>query len=127
MSGIDGMILKTVNGGETWEMLPAVTDLALYTVFIKDGKGWAVGDKGAYLVSDDGGATWQRREDVIKTKQGLRDVFFSSLQKGWVVGAAGTVVHTEDGGTSWEFRSGLSYAMEFFKMPKALEFGGGVE
>ena len=44
----------------------------------------------------------------------------------WVSGHEGTYAKTLDGGESWEFRSGLSYAMEFFKMPKALEFKGMV-
>jgi photosystem II stability/assembly factor-like uncharacterized protein len=86
-----------------------------------------VGDKGTYLFSDDGGNTWEMTDEVIKSKQAFRDIYFSSPQKGWAVGAGGSVIHTTDGGKTWEFRSGLSYAMEFFKMPKALEFGGGVE
>ncbi len=52
--------------------------------------------------------------------------FSSSADSGWAVGMAGTVVHTADGGKTWEFYSGLSYAMKFFVMPKALEFKGMV-
>ena len=125
--GIDGTIGRTENGGESWDILDSPTDLTLYTVFIKDKMGWIVGDKGAYLFSSDNGKTWELKEGVIKTRFKLRDVFFSSPQKGWIVGAIGTVVHTEDGGMTWAFRSGLSYAMEFLKMPKVLEFGGGTE
>jgi photosystem II stability/assembly factor-like uncharacterized protein len=125
--GIEGTMIRTTDGGKTWEVLPLATKDTLYTVFIKYGKGWAVGDKGTYLISDDGGSTWEMPEEVIKSKQPFRDIYFSSPQKGWAVGFAGSVVHTTDGGKTWEFRSGLSYAMEFFKMPKALEFGGGVE
>ncbi|MCP4717512.1 MAG: hypothetical protein GY868_20515 [Deltaproteobacteria bacterium] len=125
--GIDGTIGRTTNGGKTWSILDSPTDQTLYTVFVRDAQGWIVGDKGAYLVSVDGGQTWDLKEDVIKTRLKLRDVFFSSPRKGWVVGASGTVVNTTDGGGTWEFCSGFSYAMDFFQMPKVLEFGGGVE
>jgi len=125
--GIDGTIGRTEDGGETWDILDSPTDLTLYTVFMKGKFGWIVGDKGAYLQSSDYGKTWALKEGVIKTRFKLRDVFFSSPEKGWIVGATGTVVHTDDSGMTWEFRSGLSYAMEFLQMPKALEFGGGTE
>ncbi len=124
--GIDGTMLRTTDGGGTWTVLPAQTDLALYTIFLRDGRGWAVGDKGVYLMSIDGGNTWQVQQEVIKTKFPFRDVCFSSAQKGWIGGAGGTVVHTTDGGSAWQFYSGLSYAMDFFEMPKALEFKGMV-
>jgi len=126
ISGIEGTLLRTQDGGTTWEILPTGTSLSLYTVFVKYGKGWIVGDKSAYLKSEDGGATWKIHDEVIKTKAALRDVFFSSADSGWAVGRTGTVVHTTDGGRTWEFFSGLSYAMEFFVMPKALEFKGMV-
>lgn len=124
--GIDGIILHTADGGLTWESVPTDTELTLYTVFLKANNGWAVGDRGAYLRSDDGGMSWQPQEEVITSKQPFRDVYFSSPEKGWIVGAAGTVVHTADGGKTWAFLSGLSYAMEFFQMPEALEFKGMV-
>ena len=124
--GIDGTLIKTGDGGATWSLLPPVTQNTLYTVFIKFGKGWVVGDKGAYLMSEDGGATWQLQQEVIKSKQAFRDIFFSSPTNGWAVGGAGSVIHTTDGGKTWTFCSGLSYAMEFFEMPPALEFKGMV-
>lgn len=126
ISGIEGTLLKTQDGGDTWEILPTGTSLSLYTVFVKYGKGWIVGEKGAYLMSEDGGSTWTIYDDAIKSRAALRDIFFSSADSGWAVGMGGTVVHTADGGRTWDFFSGLSYAMKFFEMPKALEFKGMV-
>ncbi|MCP4625300.1 MAG: hypothetical protein GY850_17540, partial [bacterium] len=125
--GIDATIGRTVDGGATWELLPTGIDFTLYTIHIAGGKGYSVGDKGAYLESPDGGLTWELKTDVIKSKLPFRDVCFSSPSMGWVVGKSGTVVRTADAGVSWEFLSGLSYTMDFFSMPKALEFGGGTE
>ncbi|MEI6126159.1 MAG: YCF48-related protein, partial [Pseudomonadota bacterium] len=126
ISGIEGTLLKTQDSGDTWEILQTGTSLSLYTVFVKYGRGWIVGDKGAYLMSEDGGSTWKLYDDAIKTRAALRDIFFSSPDSGWAVGMGGTVVHTADGGRTWEFFSGLSYAMKFFEMPRALEFRGMV-
>ena len=125
--GIEGTIIATKDGGISWNQIPPVTDYTLYTIFIKDKKGWAVGDKGAYLMTEDGGTTWAYDETIIKSKQPFRDIYFTSLKNGWIAGGAGTVIHTIDGGKTWAFRSGLSYAMNFFQMPKGLEFGGGTE
>jgi photosystem II stability/assembly factor-like uncharacterized protein len=125
--GIDGTIIRTTDGGQTWEELSSGTGKTLYTIFIKYGKGWIVGDKGTYIMSNDNGKTWELQKEVIKSKWPFRDIYFSSPQNGWAVGQGGSVIHTTDGGKTWEFRSGISYAMDFFEMPKALEFGGGVE
>jgi len=125
--GMESTIMHTSDMGKTWNQIPVKSELALYTIFFKDNVGWAVGDSGNYVRSEDNGRTWVVQEEVIKSKFWFRDVFFSSPDKGWVVGQAGTVVRTNDGGKTWEFRSGLSYDMDFFEMPKALEFGGGTE
>ena len=93
-------------------------------MYKRQGKGRAIGDKGAYLVSNDNGETWQLKEGLIKSKMWFRDVAFSSPDKGWVVGQAGVVASTNDGGETWQFHSGLSYDMDFFEMPKALECRG---
>jgi photosystem II stability/assembly factor-like uncharacterized protein len=125
--GMNAAIMHTSDMGKTWNQLPVDSKLALYTIFFKDNLAWAVGDMGLYLTSEDSGKTWSVHDEVIKSKFWFRDVFFSSPTKGWVVGQAGTVVRTNDSGKTWEFRSGLSYDMDFFEMPKALEFGGGTE
>lgn len=122
LAGIDGTIIHTADGGATWQQLAVPIKEGIYSLCIRDGKGWAVGDKGTYLTSSDSGMTWQLVEDTIKTKQWLGGVHFTDTQKGWATGSGGTIVRTTDGGATWTFLSGLSYAMEFFQMPKALEF-----
>ncbi len=120
--GLEASILRTTDGGQTWDYMQTESQYALYTLMLKDGKGWAVGDKGAYLISEDNGETWHLKEGLIKSKMWFRDISFSSPDKGWVVGMAGIVVGTNDGGQTWPFHSGLSYDMDFFEMPKSLEF-----
>ncbi len=125
--GMEGLIMRTSDGGKTWQVQQTDTDLAFYSIQVKGDRGWAVGDRGNYALSEDGGVTWRIMDNSIKTKMWFRDVSFSTPLNGFVVGMAGTVVHSTDGGETWEFYSGLSYDMDFFEMPKALEFGGGTE
>ena len=109
--GMDGIILKTENGGKLWRKLETDFDTPLYSIAIKGKKGWIVGKEGYYLISEDGGETWEVKDDVIKTRFWLRDVSFSDENNGWVVGARGTVARSTDGGKSWELISGMSYDM----------------
>jgi len=111
--GMDGIILKTENGGEKWRKLETNCDVPLYGIDIKGNRGWVVGKEGYYLLSIDGGETWEVKDGVIKTRFWLRDVAFSVENKnnGWIVGAMGTIAHTTDGGKSWELFSGMSYDM----------------
>lgn len=109
--GMDGIILKTENGGKQWRKLETGFDTPLYGIAIKGEKGWIVGKEGYYLLSEDGGETWEIKDDVIKTRFWLRDVAFSDENNGWIVGATGTVVRSIDGGKNWELISGMSYDM----------------
>jgi len=124
ISGLDATIMRTTDGGKTWQFMQTKSQLPLYTLEVKNGKGWAIGDKGAVLLSEDNGETWHLMEGLITSKMWFRDVSFSSPDKGWIVGQAGIVTSTNDGGKTWQFHSGLSYDMDFFEMPKALEFRG---
>ena len=96
------------------------TDI-LYNIMVKGGRGWAVGSQGTYLLSRDGGKTWQKQGEAIKSKLTFANVYFTNPENGWIVGASGTVVKTADGGETWDFYSGLSYEFEGMKMPEGLE------
>jgi photosystem II stability/assembly factor-like uncharacterized protein len=117
MSGIDGIILRTLDAGATWKAVPSNTDLAIYSITFKGNRGWGVGSKGNYIRSEDGGATWQPVLDEIKTRFWLNDVAFATVDKGWVIGARGGVFETDDGGKTFTWRSGITYAMPELKMP----------
>jgi photosystem II stability/assembly factor-like uncharacterized protein len=71
--GIDGLVVRTVDGGAHWEVergerevesLERVgspkSEVALYDIEIRGRKGYAVGDVGNLLVSEDAGETWTR-------------------------------------------------------------------
>ena len=110
--GMDGIILKTENGGSDWRKIDSRCNVPLYSIAIKGNRGWIVGSEGHYLLSRDGGESWEVRDGVIKTRFWLRDVSFSDEDNGWIVGSMGTVVRTTDGGETWNLISGMSYEME---------------
>lgn len=71
--------------------------------------GWAVGDRGVILHTDDGGASWTRQPSGVACR--LRSVCFVDERNGWAVGgesipqtdrSRGVVLRTTDGGTSWQ-------------------------
>ncbi len=52
-----GMILETTDGGENWTTQLEDLSAPLNAIYFKDGFGWAVGEKGYVLKTNDG-ATW---------------------------------------------------------------------
>jgi photosystem II stability/assembly factor-like uncharacterized protein len=98
----------------------------LNAVFFVDGKnGWAAGDKGLCVATDDGGMTWHKLD--MRSSATLRGIFFRDAKTGWICGDsdpnapqarghiviggsrpanASTVFRTPDGGKTW-FRSDL--------------------
>ena len=70
--------------------------------FLPDGKnGWAVGQWGTILHTEDGGSNW----DWQGTGKGnLWSVQFIDPKLGWAVGDDGSL-HTEDGGRKWQVQS----------------------
>jgi photosystem II stability/assembly factor-like uncharacterized protein len=85
----------------------------LHSVFFLDqARGWAVGSKGALLVTVDGGLTWKIRSKP--TEDSLQDIYFTGERDGWVVCEANIyelktkdqprtyLLHTIDGGATWE-------------------------
>ena len=105
-TGMDGIIIKTEDGGKTWKRLDTEAEFTIYKIYIEANKGLAIGDRGEYLVSNDGGNTWKKLEDIIRTRFWLRDMVFTDASHAWIVGAFGTILHTKDGAITWEKLSG---------------------
>ncbi|MBI5020897.1 MAG: T9SS type A sorting domain-containing protein [Ignavibacteriales bacterium] len=95
-------ILKTTNGGLTWQVTPKAAGFIepLYAVqFINGSIGYAGGESGRILKTTDAGATWFPQNTPV-----FRDIYalsFSSPQTGWAVGSQGLILRTTDGGLTW--------------------------
>jgi len=106
-TGLDGIVIKTDDGGKNWHLLTTGAEYAIYKICVIGSKGWAIGDRGEYLASSDGGNTWSRPENKLRTKFWLKDMVFFDENNGWIVGAYGTILKTDDGGQNWNMLSGI--------------------
>lgn len=105
-----GYILRSFNGGETWDILEHYEDLnGLYAVvFTDDSTGTVVGAGGTILHTTDGGENWSGQPSG--TTKDLWDIFFLNPDTAVVVGGTssgdqGVMLTTANGGISWEEQS----------------------
>jgi photosystem II stability/assembly factor-like uncharacterized protein len=99
--GSQGNILRTTNGGETWEALPSPTTGALQSIAaVSSSQLWIAGDDGIFA-SQDGGRTWSRQSSALSATK----IVMLNAQTGWCVGSSGRIVATQDGGRTWSQQS----------------------
>ena len=100
-AALDGnVILRTIDGGDTWQEQPSPGNATLYSVTFTDAlHGWAAGEGGIVLSTADGGVTWARRRTGVQTE--LTAVHFVDGTHGWVGGPRGSILRTADGGRTW--------------------------
>lgn len=112
-AGGKGNVLKTNDGGRTWEKLPRLTEDVVRDVYFADREtGWLVCEANIFspttevrsylLKTTDGGATWSR---VLVTGEDVEvllvRVVFTDRAHGWAFGELGALYYTQDGGSSW--------------------------
>ncbi len=100
--GEGGIIVHTVNGGNTWELQASGTDDNLYAVDFLDAQhGYAVGYmsmvEGVVLKTTNGGQTWGKEEAGSHSRDGISDIAFPDPYHAWVVGGSrGTILSYTD-------------------------------
>ncbi len=97
-----GTILRTTNGGSTWQVqlnAAGITDQLFGIQFATQDTGWAVGEFGRLLKTTDAGESWFAQ--TVPTIYDLYSVEFVSSTTGWVAGSQGVVFQTTDGGNTW--------------------------
>ena len=108
--GNAGTVMRTANGGATWDPQDSGVGQQLNGVDALSSAGvtyaWAVGNRpaanqpGVIRTTTDGGLNWTAQTNPVN--QSLNAVDFVDDANGWAVGNAGTIVHTGDGGnTPW--------------------------
>lgn len=99
--GDAGLILRTSDGGNSWQVQTSAVSTALYDLqFVSPEQGWIAGDRGTLLRTDNGGQNWQVIDTNTISK--LNGLFFIDPERGWVVGDSGTIRRTSNAGTTWQ-------------------------
>ncbi len=97
--GHPGIILRTVDGGETWQQQSSGTSAVLYKVAVLDNNtAWIAGGEGVILHTADGGATWVMQKSGVNFM--LNSIAFAGEKNGFAVGHK-CILHTENGGETW--------------------------
>ena len=106
VSGLDGKIARTKDGGATWRFEPMklaypIVDPLYQPYVTADGNSWAVGAAGEVVHLPPGQTEWTRADLGMQIYTWLRSLDFSDAQNGWLVGGYGTILRTSDGGKTW--------------------------
>ncbi|MFN8286554.1 MAG: YCF48-related protein [Chitinophagales bacterium] len=114
------LFLCFIANAQEWTPLNSGTTKELTDVFfINESKGWAVGQQGTILTTNDGGTNWAAQTSPV-TSTGFTSVFFTSPTKGWVVGGKQSILTTDDGGNTWlaiDSGNQINYEDVFFVTP----------
>lgn len=113
--GGNGVLLATVDGGQSWKAQRRPTEDTLRDLYFSDEQtGWLVCERSIYLLktkdeprtylmkTTNGGATW-RRVNVIGSQVDARLVraLFTGEGRAWAFGEGGALFTTHDGGANW--------------------------
>ena len=104
IAGLGGVILRSDDGGVTWEYRKMDQTLAVFSVAGVNGRMLAVGEKGFVRFSPDDGDTWaQPADDAFPNIfTFMRDVAFDPEGRvGFIVGQTGQILRSTDAGHRW--------------------------
>jgi photosystem II stability/assembly factor-like uncharacterized protein len=98
--GTHGTVLRTADGGATWEDQNPGIGGDLYDLAAVDARtAWVVGEAGTVLSTRDGGLHWRLRD--VHSTETLLAVRAISRRRILVTGSRGTIRVTKDGGRTW--------------------------
>jgi photosystem II stability/assembly factor-like uncharacterized protein len=98
--GDSGVIVRTIDGGETWEHQFAPFDLSCIW-FMDANTGIAAGNSEYLLRTQDGGMNWYQLSPGLFTA--YEDISFIGPLNGWIIGNPGqAILKTSDAGLTWE-------------------------
>ncbi|MCD4773248.1 MAG: T9SS type A sorting domain-containing protein [Bacteroidales bacterium] len=66
--------------------------------FINETQGWAAGDEGGIIHTEDGGVSWEIQSSEETGR--FMSIHFGNINSGWAV--ASHLIHTQDGGSTWD-------------------------
>jgi photosystem II stability/assembly factor-like uncharacterized protein len=101
--GNHGIVLLSDTDGADFRQAKSVPVRSTLTAvfFIDDTTGWAVGQWGVVLRTDDAGENWTLLRYDTSVDQPLFSVWFRDKERGFAVGLWSLVIATVDGGKTW--------------------------
>ena len=122
VAGANSSILKTTDGGETWneQYVPLNTTLRKIYFSSRD-NGVIIGGEvyapyfGSVLVTTDGGISWIDKDPIPypSDMRGFNDIHFIDESVGYIAGFTG-VYRTEDMGQTWSSKGGSGWATAIY-------------
>lgn len=95
---------------QQWNEFSLYEDLQFTAVrFLDEMNGFALGEFGMVIVSQDGGDTWEQREAIPNEFYPMA-VDFLDINTGWAGGLDGVIWQTLDGGNTWERQKSVTSA-----------------
>lgn len=87
-----GRVYKSIDGGQSWERLPSVTQEALFELdFVDENLGYVCGYNGTILKTQDGGMSWEIIPSPIGTDH-LFSIDLLSKSKGYICSHKGAII-----------------------------------
>jgi len=102
--GHDSAILRTADGGTTWELVnwAPEEEAPFFDVWFSDpDNGVAIGAYGAYFVTDDGGLTWES-QPISDGDYHLEKIAQAADGRLYIAAEAGVAYRSDDDGETWE-------------------------
>lgn len=107
-AGDNGVIMKTTDGGLTWNLIESNTTVNLNKTSVIDGDNMvAAGDFGTIIKSTNSGENWY--SVVSNTTQKLRSIFINPDGIGFAAGNNGCILKTVDHGETWSVVEGTNF------------------
>ena len=108
-----GTILKTTDGGESWEQLDNRYVNNLSRILFRDeNNGWIIGEKGIILHTSDGGATWTLQPSNKNIS--LNGIDLIGADGIIIVGDQSTILVSHDDGQNWQPVKGDSTVSSYY-------------
>lgn len=128
VAGSGAKIAVSAERDERWEVTDLQEDAQLTAIqFVDDKNGFALGEFGHVVATDDGGRIWKKVAQIPGDFYPYA-AWFQDARQGWVSGLAGQMLATVDGGRTWnkvENKSGASIYRLFAHEGRPYGVGAG--
>jgi len=100
VAGNNGLIMRTINGGKSWNAITTSINKNLNSIsFLNSSLGVAVGDSGAVLITSNGGSSWSATQTGTSTR--FNHIMFYGEGSAVILADNGNILRTTDAGSSW--------------------------